>query len=82
MLGIQQTAPGGTAYIISPWLGDLAWARGSVCTAQGLLEVSWERQGKNLEIRVNAPQDTQVSFERNPSLEGLEVKTRVSRWAG
>ena len=79
VLGIRQTAPGGEAYTISPWAGELAWARGAICTARGLLEVSWRRTGKQLEIIVTAPEGTAVRFERNPSLEGLDIRTQVTR---
>lgn len=79
VLGIHQTAPGGEACTVSPWAGELAWARGAICTARGLLEVSWLRSGKQLEIIVTAPEGTAVSFESNPSLEGLEIHTQVTR---
>jgi len=95
VLGIHQTAPGGAAYTISPRIGNLAWAKGAICTARGLLEVSWRRTtlgapepasgfpkgkgaGQNLEISVRAPEGTAVSFERNPSLEGLDIHTEVT----
>ena len=74
VLGIRQSAPGGAAYTISPWLGDLQWAKGAVCTARGSLEVSWRRDGQVLELEVRAPEGVQIQFEPNPSLAGLDVR--------
>jgi alpha-L-rhamnosidase len=79
VLGIRQTAPGGMAYTISPWIDDLAWARGAVCTARGLLEVSWRRTEGRLEISVRAPEGSAVTFEGNPSLADLDIKTELTR---
>jgi len=73
VLGIHATAPGGTAYNISPWLGELSWAEGSICTARGLLCVSWQRSASQLQVTVHAPNGTRVTFEPNSSLAGLEV---------
>jgi hypothetical protein len=73
VLGIRQDEPGGAAYTISPWVGDLAWARGTVCTARGPLEVSWQRDGQQLSLTIHAPEGVAVKLASNPSLAGLEI---------
>jgi alpha-L-rhamnosidase len=73
VLGIQAVAAGCAAFTISPWLSDLSWAEGSICTARGLLTVRWTRTANLLQVSVQAPAGTRVTFERNNSLEGLEV---------
>lgn len=72
VLGIEQTEVGGAAYKISPWIGKLDWAKGAVCTARGMLEVSWQRKGNRLELNIRAPAGVRVQFEQNGSMEGLE----------
>ena len=73
MLGICQVEAGGAAYTISPWLGDLEWAHGAVCTGRGLLEVSWRKEGGRLRVSAKAPAGVELRFEENASMEGLEV---------
>ncbi len=69
-----RSAAGGTAYEISPWVAELEWARGAICTANGLLEVSWRRAGSQLSVMVKAPPGVQVSLARNESMRGLETQ--------
>ena len=73
VLGIRQQQAGGAAYTVSPWLGDLEWAHGAVCTCRGLLEVSWRREGNRLQVSAKAPAGVLVLFESNESMAGLEV---------
>lgn len=74
VLGIRQAAPGGAAYEISPWVAGLEWARGAICTAHDLLEVSWRRAGSRLAVSVKAPPGTEITFTRNESIQGLDVQ--------
>ncbi|MBI4926683.1 MAG: hypothetical protein HY835_02880, partial [Anaerolineae bacterium] len=77
VLGIRQTAPGCAAYDLSPWLADgLDWAEGSVCTPNGMLQVSWKRTREHLQVQFSAPESAQVHFERNASMEGLEIEVK------
>ncbi len=73
VLGIRQVEVGAAAYTISPWLGDLEWGRGAVCTSRGLLEVSWRKEGGRLRVSAKAPAGVEVRFEANESMKGLEV---------
>ena len=73
VLGIRQTGAGGAAYTISPWLGDLEWAHGAVCTGRGLLEVSWRKEKGRLQVSVKAPAGVELRFEPNELTAGLEV---------
>jgi hypothetical protein len=74
VLGIHQEEAGGAAYTVSPWLGDLEWARGAVCTCRGLLEVSWTKENGRLKVSARAPAGVTLRFEENASMEGLEVR--------
>lgn len=74
LLGVKETAPGGTAFVLSPRLGGLEWARGSVATARGPITVSWKRTGSDLTLDWTAPEGTQVEFRPNDTLAGLQVK--------
>ena len=73
VLGIRQAEAGGSAFTISPWLGDLEWAHGAVCTSRGLLEVSWRKEKGRLLVSVKAPAGVELRFEPNESMDGLEV---------
>jgi hypothetical protein len=73
VLGIRQAEAGGAAFTISPWLGDLEWGRGAICTGRGLLEVSWRKEKGRLLVSVKAPAGVELRFEPNESMEGLEV---------
>jgi hypothetical protein len=79
VLGIRQVEAGGAAYTISPWLGDLEWAHGAVCTGCGLLEVSWRKEKGRLLIIVKAPAGVELRFAPNESMEGLEVSFEQAR---
>ena len=73
VLGIRQTAAGGKAFEISPWISDLTHASGAMCTPEGTVHVDWKIKGGCLEINVCAPEGTEVEFKPNASHEGLEV---------
>ncbi|HEX7597560.1 MAG TPA: alpha-L-rhamnosidase, partial [Polyangia bacterium] len=73
VLGIHQEQAGGAAYAVSPWLGDLEWAQGAVCTSRGLLEVSWRKEAGRLLVSAKAPAGVLLRFEPNESMGGLEV---------
>ncbi|HNQ90356.1 MAG TPA: alpha-L-rhamnosidase C-terminal domain-containing protein [Verrucomicrobiota bacterium] len=66
-------ASGGTSVTISPRLSGLTWARGTVVSAQGPVEVSWKRTGNTITLAYSVPSGVKAVFSRNPSLEGLKV---------
>jgi hypothetical protein len=74
VLGIRQTAPGGTAFTISPWFGDLAHASGAAATPRGPLRVSWRREGGEAWVTVEAPPGVAVVFAANASHHGCGVR--------
>ena len=80
VLGIRQDAAGAAAYTISPWLGDLEWGRGAVCTSRGLLEVSWRKEGGRLKVSAKTPAGVELRFEKNDSMEGLEVRFEMEEF--
>ena len=73
VLGIQQTAPGGTAYLISPWVKDLSWAKGTTAGKQGSITVSWRKTGRKLLVEASAPKGVTLQFIPNPSMDKYEV---------
>lgn len=73
ILGIRQTAAGGTAFKISPWLGDLKCASGAMVTPQGPVSVDWEIVEGRLEVAIAAPAGVTVEWCPNASHAGLEV---------
>lgn len=74
ILGVKETAAGGTSYVISPRLNGLEWARGSVATIHGPIYVSWKRTGDTLDLKYTAPPGVRVEFKTNETLEGLTVR--------
>jgi alpha-L-rhamnosidase len=73
VLGIRQTAAGGTAFEVSPRLCGLTQASGSMATPKGPVHVDWKIFGKTLRVNIGAPKGVKVDVEHNASLRGLEV---------
>ena len=73
VLGIHQTKPGGKAFEISPWIGDLKKASGSMATPKGPVHVDWKLKGKKLRVNINAPKGVKIEFKSNTSHEGVGV---------
>jgi hypothetical protein len=76
ILGIRQAEAGGAAYVVSPRLNGLAWARGAVATARGRLAVDWTIRGRELLVRITAPAGVKVRFMRNETMRGYTVKVQ------
>jgi hypothetical protein len=55
VLGIEPLKPGFAEVRIAPQLGDLTFARGSMPTPFGLIEVSARRVGKKVEVECRLP---------------------------
>lgn len=77
VLGIRQTAAGGKAYEISPWVKGLNYAKGQVAACDGIVQVEWKLCGKDLYVNYSAPKGVKVKFVKNKTHQGLNVK--VSR---
>ena len=74
VLGIRQTAVGGAAFEISPWLGNLRRARGGTATPKGVVSVDWKIKGKVLSVAIKAPNGVKTEFKPNASHNGLSVE--------
>jgi hypothetical protein len=55
ILGVEPAAPGWRSVRLCPHTLDLAWARGTVPTPLGDIQVAWERQESFVHLRVFAP---------------------------
>jgi len=73
VLGIRQTRAGGKAFEISPWIGDLKKASGSMATPKGAVHVDWKLSGKTLRINIKAPKGVKVAFKPNAGHKGLQL---------
>jgi alpha-L-rhamnosidase len=74
ILGIRQTAPGGKAFEISPWIGGLHYASGATATPTGLVAVEWKIRGDTLLITVTAPKGVKTTFVPNDSHKNRQLK--------
>lgn len=74
VLGIRQVAVGGTAFEISPWLGNLRRARGGTATPKGVVSVDWKIKGNVLTVAIKAPKGVKTEFKPNASHNGLSVE--------
>ena len=78
ILGIKPTVPGGKEFEISPRINGLTWARGSVATINGSLEVSWKIDGNNLLVEVSTPDDVAAKFKKNDTHKPYKVKVEIN----
>ncbi len=79
ILGIRSLAPGGTRFEVSPRLQDLAWAEGSVQTAQGPLHVRWHADEGTLNVAIGAPPDVEVAFVKNETHQDRQLTIEQER---
>lgn len=63
VLGVTPTEPGFARIDIAPRICGLAWAKGSVCTPRGLVEVKWRIEGKKFIFEALVPADTPVQVQ-------------------
>ncbi len=62
LLGIHPTAPGFTKVCISPNLGKLKEASGTMPVPQGFISVSYKQLGKNLRAQIILPAGVEGSI--------------------
>ncbi|MEK5163522.1 alpha-L-rhamnosidase C-terminal domain-containing protein [Paenibacillus sp. FSL R5-0527] len=55
ILGVTPAEPGFNVINIEPRLGNLQWAKGSVATVQGIVDIDWRRDGSRLFLNVKVP---------------------------
>ncbi len=60
-VGIKPVA-GRHRFSVTPHPGDLSWARGSIETGCGKLEVGWQVSRNSLEIKIDIPQGVKVDI--------------------
>lgn len=64
ILGVKPGEPGFKRIRVSPRLGHLSWAEGTVATAAGPVYVKWELDGEGLfRLLVRGPEDVPVTVE-------------------
>lgn len=69
VLGVRPLDPGFARTIVDPELGDLAWAKGSIPTPHGRIDIHCEKRGAKVAVRVRAPQGVQIVAGPNAILE-------------
>lgn len=74
ILGIKQIEPGANAFVVSPRLNNLKWARGATATPLGPLKVDWKVEDRRLYVQIKAPSGIKVNFKHNETHKDLEVK--------
>lgn len=63
VLGVRPLTPGWTRVRISPFLGKLDFARGTIPTPRGPLKIEWEKAGEDqLAVRLDVPDGLAVEF--------------------
>lgn len=63
ILGVRPISPGFTSVLIKPETCGLSWAKGSVPTPQGKIDVSWKIEGDKLTLDVTIPVGTTARIE-------------------
>ncbi|HLK70572.1 MAG TPA: alpha-L-rhamnosidase C-terminal domain-containing protein, partial [Steroidobacteraceae bacterium] len=59
VLGIRPLQPGFRTWLAEPQPGDLSWARGSVPTPHGPIQLEWSKRDAHLRMSVTVPAETQ-----------------------
>jgi hypothetical protein len=63
VLGVRPLTPGWTKLRIAPFVGDLEFARGSLPTPRGPLNIEWEKAGEDqLVVRIDLPEGLEAEF--------------------
>jgi hypothetical protein len=76
ILGIRRTAPGCTAFSISPYPGDLKYASGSRVTPYGTVNVSWQidSDNKKMFITCRHPEQVECKFVSNVCIDDFDIE--------
>ena len=56
VLGLKPAAPGFARFDVSPWFGDLEWARGSMPTPAGPISLAWQRAHGSIKLEITVPE--------------------------
>jgi alpha-L-rhamnosidase len=60
ILGITPSRPGATRIRIEPQVGTLTWAKGSMATKHGLVQVGWNINGSVFKVDISVPKGIQA----------------------
>jgi len=60
ILGIMPTSPGATSFRIEPQVGSLTWAKGSIATKHGMVNVEWSLGDSVFQIAISVPEGIQA----------------------
>jgi alpha-L-rhamnosidase len=62
VLGLEPTGYGWKTFAVSPHVGDLKWAKGTVATVAGDISVAWRKTGEgHFTLKLTVPETTQGS---------------------
>ncbi|KRE55995.1 alpha-L-rhamnosidase C-terminal domain-containing protein [Paenibacillus sp. Soil750] len=56
ILGVTPAEPGFSVVRIEPQIGKLEWAKGSVATVKGMVEVDWKLEENDFTLSVKVPE--------------------------
>jgi len=79
ILGITQTSAGCESFEVSPHVTWLDWAKGTFATPHGPVEVSWQKNKKDLFVEIYKPNCIQITFKPNDTHKSLNVKYEINR---
>ena len=77
ILGIRQTEAGCKAFEVSPMPNGLSWAKGTVATIYGPINIEWSIDEKKMDIIITKPACVRIDFHENSSLEGMDVNVSI-----
>ncbi len=77
VLGIFPAAEGFSKVLIAPKPCDLKWARGTVPSPQGHIEVAWERHENQFKLSVKAPEAVAVEIVLPRAAKRIEVNSQI-----
>ncbi|MEK3850251.1 MULTISPECIES: family 78 glycoside hydrolase catalytic domain [Paenibacillus] len=60
ILGIMPTSSGATSFRIEPQVGSLTWAKGSIATKHGMVNVEWSLGDSVFKIAISVPEGIQA----------------------
>ncbi|MCL1820292.1 MAG: hypothetical protein FWG36_06520 [Oscillospiraceae bacterium] len=60
VLGVRPAKPGYSAVSVKPNAGYFEWAKGSVITPRGEIQVEWHKDGGEMRVKINAPDGVEI----------------------
>jgi hypothetical protein len=83
VLGIRPVAPGFSRFVVAPYPGNLSWAKGTVPTNSGSIEVDWHvHAGGKLLLSIRAPKHDRVGVKLPNELKAVSVLINGKRCGG